>query len=135
MIVSKNIPRTKFLLNVALLGIEMTHFDAAREILRRIERLDPQLPLVRLMFIFLESRARGGLDGRHMLLQLIAEAPKFQMAKAMLALMDRQAAISGWRGLAESVLIEGGDETATRLAEIILGFSTSSPSTAHGLIE
>jgi hypothetical protein len=111
---------TNFLLTTALLGVEMKYYAAVRTLLDVLIEIKPDLALAKLLHAHLLCRVSDGHEGRRELLQLIEDFPGFHLASAMLAVEDRDANVAGWRGLAESVVEQGGDETSKKLVSVVL---------------
>jgi Bacterial type III secretion protein (HrpB1_HrpK) len=111
----------RFLLKISLLGTEMKLFPAAKDIIDSVVDLRPDLPQPRLSAAHLVARMISPAQSRRVMVQLLQDFPDFQMGVAMLALGDREARISGWQALARSVIEDGRDESAMRLAEYVLG--------------
>jgi predicted Zn-dependent protease len=111
----------RFLLKMSLLGTEMKLFPAAKDIVDAVVDLRPDLPQPRLSAAHLVARMVNPAQARRVMVQLLQDFPDFQMGVAMLALGDREAHISGWQALARSVIEDGRDESAMRLAEYVLG--------------
>jgi predicted Zn-dependent protease len=111
----------KFLMDSALLAIEMKFNGSALSILDTLIQIDPSQPLARLMRAQLFCRVSKEHEGRHQLLQLIEEFPDLHMASAMLAVEDRKTNTPGWQGLAESVVANGDDPASEEVARVALG--------------
>lgn len=109
-----------FLLKTALLGVEMQYHASVKVILDALIRISPGLAVAKLLDAHLLCRVSDTFEGRHKLLQVIEEFPDFQIARAVLALEDRVANLDGWRGLAEEVVAQGGDQTSQEVASFVL---------------
>jgi hypothetical protein len=114
-------PVIKLLLKAALMGIQARRFRAAGRLLDHLSELPGNEVPARLLRAFLSYTATGSLDGRHQLIDLLADHPYLQIARAFLALQDRDSGSSGWQGLAESVLDAQAGGAHVKLARYVLG--------------
>ncbi len=114
-------PVIKLLLKAALMGIQARRFEASSRLLDHLADLPGNEIPVRLLRAFLSYSAMGSLDGRHQLIDLLADHPDLQIARALLALQDRDNGGFGWQGLAESVLHAPTSGAHIKLARYVLG--------------
>jgi hypothetical protein len=126
-------PIIRLLLKVALMGIQARRFEGSSHLLGHLAELPGNEVPARLLRAFLVYTATGALDGRHQLIDLLADHPNLQIARAFLALQDRDNGIFGWRGMAESVLGEPAAGAHADLARYVLGTFESDVNTTHAL--
>lgn len=117
----------KFYLKMALLASQMGAFPAAATILNNLIALKVATPMARLMLAYVHGRADPTFSGRHQMLELVSEYPHFKMARALLALEDRERGVAGWQGVAESLV--GGQDSSALLASYMLNRTAGSEMT------
>jgi hypothetical protein len=122
----------RVLLQTAMLGTEMAESALAIEIAEALAALRPDLPHACIVLAMSEFCAGRKDAGVHELETTLVRFPDSQLCKAMLAVCMQDTGRQGWQALLESVIEDGRDEYAMRMACTLLGRDDGSLMAAPG---
>jgi hypothetical protein len=115
----------RLLLQVSLIGTELQEYSLAGGVAQTLAELRSDLPHAGVVLAMNDLAAGGGDQCVTRLEETLEKFPDSQLCRAMLGVSLQILGRSGWRGLLESVIEDGRDETAVALACSILGYTNA----------